>query len=499
MSDLLNVALVHCSLTHGDLAGNQALLLELGRKAAGLGADIIVNTEMGLSGYGFDSRAEIAPLAQTLESPVVRSFGELSAACGVYLALGLANRDPESDIYYNAAILFGPDGRPQAMHRKITAESKWACPGEPRQNDIAVTPWGAVGLLICSETYFSLIPRAMALKGVDLLLTPANWPPSGLDPANLWRARAIENGMYLAACNRAGQDKRMNMDKARSHLFDPQGNDLLRPVDSEPRILMAQLPLRGGRLDATDQRRARLNTRKPGSYHYIYSQLNRIKEPGPYLGLPEPGLMDVHTLGLDRNQKSADLVARLAALPDAPNRLAVLPAAAGRLLGPSEMAEAARRLGAHLVCHAARQEGVMLFSPDQEPRTWVVAAGGPTEPPVVDLGPARVGLCIATDFLHPELALALAKRGCDVAAVSGAELASAELHVLSMRNLERLTVALAHDNGCLISSPPEGHQRGALLETQGAGACHLALDTSLGRHKTYEERLDYQLLLDQNA
>lgn len=65
--------------------------------------------------------------------------------------------------------------------------------------------------------------------------------------------------------------------------------------------------------------------------------------------------------------------------------------------------------------------------------------------------------------------------------------------------IERLTVAMARDDGCLTSSPPESHQRGALLEAQNAGDCHLSLDTSQGRHKPYEERLDCQLLSDQIA
>ncbi|MCB2190081.1 MAG: hypothetical protein KQI62_00860 [Deltaproteobacteria bacterium] len=497
MSDTLNVALVHCPLINGDLAGNQALLLDLNRKAAGLGADLIVNTEMGLSGYGFDSRAEIASLVQTEESPVVRAFAELAATRGVYLALGLAKRDPQNDIYYNAAILFGPDGRSHALRHKITAEAKWACPGEVQQDDMAVTPWGNLGLLICSETYFSLIPRAMALKGVEMLLVPANWPPSGLDPATLWRARAIENGIYLAACNRGGQDKRMDMDQARSYLFDPQGNNLLRPVESEPHIFLAHLPLEGGQLAAADQRRARLSTRKPGGYHYIYSQLNRIKDPGSYLGLPDPGVMEVHTLGLGPDQQGTDIAARLETLPAAASRMAVLPSKAAWLLTASDLAELADRLKMRLICQAPQTQDINLYSSDRSTQRWSLPEQGNCEPPVVDLGPARVGLCMARDLLHPELALAMAKRGCDLVAVSGAELAPEECHVLSMRSLERLTVALAHDHGCLISSPPEGHKCGTLLKAQGAGACRLALDTSQGRYKQYEQRLDYQLLLAQ--
>ena len=462
MGDSLKVALIHPHLNHGRLDDNLALLLELNQKAARLGARIILNTEMGLSGYGFDSRAEIAPLARTVDSRAVKAFGDVAAEHGIYLALGLAERDPRSETYYNTALLLGPIGKPLAKRRKITAESKWACPGPARQPDLAETPWGRVGLLICSETYFSLLPRALALKGADLLLVPANWPPGALDPRRLWRARALENGVYLAACNRAGQDKRLDMSQARSCVMDPWGDDLLPAEEAEPGLFLAELPLHDGRLPSEAEREHRLADRKPGAYHYIYSQLNRVKDLRTYLDLPAPGLLEVHALGLSREAscQGDELWPALEALANGGSgnniRLAVLPALSRDQVSRQMLAETAARLGLHLACQMPREDGarpMVLFPPEGEPRAWDLPEQGTAEPPTIDIGPARVGLAQAMDLLHPELALAMAKRGCDLVAASGGMLDDAQREVLAMRGLERVTLALAFRGGGLILLP----------------------------------------------
>ena len=115
---------------------------------------------------------------------------------------------------------------------------------------------------------------------------------------------------------------------------------------------------------------------------------------------------------------------------------------------------------------------------------------------MADLGPARVGLASAADLLHPELALALAKRGCDLVAAGGGRLSPEERDVLSFRSLERITLALAWRGGGLVSSPPEGHEAASRLEVMGTGIVSRSLDTRRTRAKGYEERLDYQTLLE---
>jgi predicted amidohydrolase len=504
MCDSLKLALIHCPLVHGSIDENQAYLYELNQKAARLGARIILNTEMGLSGYSFDSRTEIASLTRAAADESVQAFACLAQKHQVYLALGLAEREPQTGAFFNSALLLGPDGALKARRRKVTAESKWACAGEARQDDVAQTPWGKVGLLICSETYFSLIPRSLALKGADLLLIPANWPPSGIDPTRVWRGRALENGIYLAACNRDGKDKRMDMTQARSCLYDPNGRNLLVTDPVEPGIFMAEIPLHEGRFARPRSRAVDLPERKPGFYHNIYARLNRIKDLKSYLDLPGPGTLEVAVLGSPQ-EEPASLQSLLAVLEDLPKNgecLAVLPSLKPAKDQSQQLTNLAddKRLNLAALLEENRESArISLFRPDEKPRSWRLPSSGEAEPPMLDLGPARLGLAPARDLLHPELALAMAKRGCDLVAASGGYLSREEQVVLGLRGLERVSLALAFNGGGLICQPPEGHETGARLKVQGPGCCRLTINTSQTRDKGYEECLDYQALLAPDA
>ena len=58
------------------------------------------------------------------------------------------------------------------------------------------------GLLICYDLRFPELFRTLALQGVELLLLPAQWPAARrYHWETLTAARAIENQLFLAACN----------------------------------------------------------------------------------------------------------------------------------------------------------------------------------------------------------------------------------------------------------------------------------------------------------
>ena len=60
-------------------------------------------------------------------------------------------------------------------------------------------------LLICYDLRFPELFRTLALQGVELLLLPAQWPAARRDHwETLTAARAIENQLFLAACNSCG-------------------------------------------------------------------------------------------------------------------------------------------------------------------------------------------------------------------------------------------------------------------------------------------------------
>lgn len=176
--------------------------------------NVVLAPELAVSGYSFADYRDMAPYAETADGPTLTAVAHLCALYGMYACIGLAEMDPLSGILYNSAFVVDPNGSIVCRYRKINAEFRWACPGDPTQDNTFDTPWGRIGVLICSDSYHSLMPRVTALRGANLLLIIANWPPTGLNPVEIWRARAMENGVFVAACNRTGQDLVMDCSRA---------------------------------------------------------------------------------------------------------------------------------------------------------------------------------------------------------------------------------------------------------------------------------------------
>ena len=500
--DVLNIAFIHMNVSYGDVEKNSRVLIDLNQKAATSGADLILNTEMATTGFSFDSRDEIGPLIMASQKQVLDSLSALARRYRTPICVGLPECDPATGIFYNSAFLLGPEGDPVCRRRKITAEPKWACPGEVRQEDTWDAPWGRVGLMICSETYYGLLARTMALKDVDLILVPSNWPAGNMDVRRLWQARALENGFYLAGANRAGRDRRMDCHTAYTCLFDPWGRTILADSRPDAHIFKAGLPLVKGRIP-DQKRRSILQTRQPERYHYLYVDLRAADNMTDlYYDIPRPGELAVHCFSfpppVDLNVDA--LVETIQSVGDDRPGLAVLPlimdnpgnekkvqilaeltgSAVAASLGQGDDAE-------KIIFHAAGQSRLFpAGSPDHE-----VASGGPF---IVDYGPARVGLSTMNDFIHPELAVAMSKRGCDLAVVSGDGINPDHRSVLAVKSLEKLNVAAAGGRGAHIWTPPIGHNHWS--ETSDPDLCSAVIDTNSTRKKHFQDRIDFELLFN---
>src|SRR5690606_13390364 len=97
--------------------------------AAANGAEYIVTPEFGIVGYpdipelpseddNFRNRDDIAPYVETLPGPASDKLGELAKELGVFIQLGLVEKDATTDLYYNSAAVVGPTGELVASYRK---------------------------------------------------------------------------------------------------------------------------------------------------------------------------------------------------------------------------------------------------------------------------------------------------------------------------------------------------------------------------------------------
>ena len=500
----MRIALLHAAIAYGKVDENRKDLLDMISRAAGSGANLIVAPEMALPGYSFDNREAIAPFVETIDGPTVTAVGELAQMHGVYVCVGLALEEPQTGIFHNSAVVVDPDGKVICRYNKINAESRWACPGDSRQDNTFPTPWGRIGLLICSDSYYGLMPRITALRGADLLLVPANWPPTGLDPCELWRARAMENGIYLAACNRTGIDRTMDCRQAVSCAIDPNGRILLNARHADSQIFTVDLPLtEKGRLDDTI-RWQRLAARCPDRYNDCYLNLRPIQDLTPFLNLPSPDILDVYGVVPEADEHPIDALLRSLDDRNSPPGLFLLPRFAYADEALNRIGEIAAKYQAGIITCRWASDGhdCFAFPGDGEMQHWpfVSASGEQTENyPWIDFGSARLKPVPFDLLAHPENGVAAAKQDCDLMVSFGESLDENQRLQAGVRTIEHLAVACSTPAMAGIWLPPDGHQR---WEEQVAGpgaVCHVALDTHRTRQKRFQDNIDFDTLLKRNG
>lgn len=150
-------------------------------EAAGNGADLLVFPEYGLMEQcSFGGRAVAADLEASLHE-VARArpetdalFAGLAARHGVHV---LAPSGPVFDGTrpVNRASLFGPSGlvghQDKQMMTRFERETWDVVPGGPLQ--LFDTPLGRIGVLICYDSEFPLLGRALIEAGAEIILVPS--------------------------------------------------------------------------------------------------------------------------------------------------------------------------------------------------------------------------------------------------------------------------------------------------------------------------------------
>ena len=209
MSRIHKVAAVQFEPTMFEKERNIARLLDLCEQAAAAGAKLIVTPEMGTTGYCWFDRAEVAPFVETIPGPTTNRFAALARKHACYIVVGMPEVD-EDGIYFNTAVLIGPDGV-VGHHRKThpyISEPKWAAAGD-LHNQVFETPIGRIALLICMDIHFVETARLMALGGADVICHISNWLAERT-PAPYWISRAFRERLTSLRAIDGGSNARCN-------------------------------------------------------------------------------------------------------------------------------------------------------------------------------------------------------------------------------------------------------------------------------------------------
>lgn len=214
----------------GDVPANTGRVDALAREAAGRGAALVVFPEMCLTGYL--GAGEIEPLTADVDGPELSRVAATAREAGIAIALGFAERAVDGRRFSSIAI-FGPDGGLLAVRRKahlFGGEPRWATPAEDVRTFAACGV--RCGAWVCYDTRFPEQARRLALDGATLGLVGAAW----LGPTEEWelavRARAVDNGIYVAASALQGEGRGMTFHGS-SLVADPHGRVIARAASGD--------------------------------------------------------------------------------------------------------------------------------------------------------------------------------------------------------------------------------------------------------------------------
>ncbi|MDC3034125.1 hypothetical protein OA252_01570 [Candidatus Pelagibacter sp.] len=223
---------------------NISSLLKFCEDAAKAGSKLIVTPEMGTTGYCFLDREEIKPLVESIPGPTTDKFYEISKKYDCYIVIGFPEVDKETNLYYNSAVLIGPEGI-IGKHRKshsYIAEPKWSAPGQ--EHLVYDTKIGKIAILICMDIHFIETARLVALQDADIIIHISNWL-SERTPGPYWISRAFENSAYLIEGNRWGLERTVQFSGG-SCIINPDGS-IASVIDSGDGICYAEIDIEWAR------------------------------------------------------------------------------------------------------------------------------------------------------------------------------------------------------------------------------------------------------------
>lgn len=223
------------------------------------GADLVVFPEAFLTGYCVSSAEEARAIALSWDSldggdsasapQAVRTLGRACRDLGIHVIVGFAQE--AHGALYNSAVLIEPTGKTslyQKTHLPCLGFDRFATAGS--RLDVFDTALGRIGILICFDLRIPEAARTLTLKGAELIVLPTNWPEQAeAGPNFIAAARAAENRVFLATCNRVGVENGFKF-VGMSGLYGVRG-ETLEKAGGEERVLTADLDLAAARSKTT--------------------------------------------------------------------------------------------------------------------------------------------------------------------------------------------------------------------------------------------------------
>lgn len=146
-------------------------------------------------------------------------------------------------LYYDTAMLIDPEGNIAGKYRKVHPAAllsleKIYFRGGSSFPVFKIGEW-TVGFSTCYDNLFPESCRCLAINGAELIVAPYATPID--DPwENFLTTRALENGVYLAACNHVGQEGEWRF-SGKSMIITPRGKIAVQASGMDEEIISLEL------------------------------------------------------------------------------------------------------------------------------------------------------------------------------------------------------------------------------------------------------------------
>lgn len=232
----LIISLAQIDVTLGEPERNLARVVAMTTEAARRGSDVVVFPELWSTGYDLENAGRYA--TPTDEGMFAAMAGlarqhniALVGSCLSLIAPGQ---------YGNTAVYVNQAGANAAVYSKmhlfrLMDEDQYLTAGDRPVvvNTADSRTGGPAGLAICYDLRFPELFRRYALDGAEIVFLPAEWPhPRLAHWRTLIRARAIENQLFMVACNRVGTSKGTTF-FGHSLIVDPWGETVVEGGEGE--------------------------------------------------------------------------------------------------------------------------------------------------------------------------------------------------------------------------------------------------------------------------
>jgi len=282
----LRVAVAQIDSALGDLRGNTNKHLELIRRAADAGVEVLLFPELSLTGYQLGGR--VPDVAMPREHEIIKLLAQ--AAPNMTVLVGFVEEGPAAQ-YFNATAALR-DGRLVFIHRKLNLptygsleEGKLFASGSYVETFPVHGRWRG-GVMICADLWNPALVHLAMVHGTTLLFAPLNSAENAVSDEfsnpKSWdvvlRFYAIMYAMPILVANRVGTEHGSRF-WGRSRIIDPRGEVLAEAEEASEQLVQASIDY-----ETVRRSRFQLPTVRDSNLDLVHREIARLAAS---TGVPE--------------------------------------------------------------------------------------------------------------------------------------------------------------------------------------------------------------------